>query len=220
MSNHVPEAERDANARALERYIESFTTSLSERGYCAPVVGQKRAMVACFARWMGRRRIAAYKIDEATVSAFLAHLSRRGSLIGNRRFTLMAFLDHLRDQAVTDRPKPVRDDSPPTLLLQNYQTYLRKEQGLTEETADNYLRFVSPLVRTCLLGSATGTVGGNGVAVVLAISVSARGDRRRPHSSRPLSAPMAQGNCASLPSTGRGGAASRCMCQNNRERPS
>src|ERR1035441_6063208 len=65
---------------------------------------------------------------------------------------------HLRDQAVTDRPKPVRDDSPPTLLLQNYQTYLRKEQGLTEETADNYLRFVSPLVRTCLLGSATGTV--------------------------------------------------------------
>jgi integrase/recombinase XerD len=85
-------------------------------------------------------------------------LNRRGSLIGNRRFTLMAFLDHLRDQAVTDRPKPVRDDSPPTLLLQHYETYLREEQGLTEETADNYLRFVSPLVRTCLLGSATGTV--------------------------------------------------------------
>ena len=158
MSNYVAEAERGVNARTLERYIESFTTSLSERGYCAAVVGQKRAMVACFARWMGRPRIAAYEIDEATVSAFLAHLSRRGSLIGNRRFTLMAFLDHLRDQAVTDRPKPVRDDSPPTLLLQNYQTYLRKEQGLTEETADNYLRFVSPLVRTCLLGSATGTV--------------------------------------------------------------
>ena len=92
MSNYVAEAERGVNARTLERYIESFTTSLSERGYCAPVVGQKRAMVACFARWMGRRRIAAYEIDEATVSAFLAHLSRRGSLIGNRRCTLMAFL--------------------------------------------------------------------------------------------------------------------------------
>jgi hypothetical protein len=92
MSNHVAEAERDANARILERYIESFSTSLSERGYCAPVVGQKRAMVACFARWMGRRRIAAYKIDEATVSAFLAHLSRRGSLIGNRRCTRSTLL--------------------------------------------------------------------------------------------------------------------------------
>src|ERR1019366_329176 len=77
MSNYVAEAERGVNARTLERYIESFTTSLSERGYCAPVVGQKRAMVACFARWMGRRRIAAYEIDEATVSAFLAHLSRQ-----------------------------------------------------------------------------------------------------------------------------------------------
>jgi len=155
MPNHVVAGECGANTSVLERCIESFTTSLSGLGYCAAVVRRKRAMIACFALWVERRRLDVAKIDEATVGAFLVHLGRRRIPIGNRRCTLMAFLEHLRGEATTVRPAPVPDDSQAALLLQRYETYLLEERGLDKETVRNYLRFASALLRDRIVGSAT-----------------------------------------------------------------
>ncbi|MGA8053445.1 MAG: tyrosine-type recombinase/integrase [Burkholderiales bacterium] len=146
----------DPRAHLVERCIEAYTTELSRLGYRPTVVRQKRAMVACFARWVERRRLDVARIDEAAVDAFLVHLGRRRVRIGNRRCTLLAFLGHLRGEATRARPEPEHDDSPAALLLQRYEIYLREERGLTKETVCNYRRLVSPLVFERFAGATTG----------------------------------------------------------------
>ena len=146
-----------ADEPALESHIETFTAALLGRGYCAGTVRLKCAMLARFALWIGKRRIAVRNFDEATIGVFLAHLRRRGVPIGNRRCTLLAFLEHLRQEGATRRPAPVHDQSESAQLLRRYQVYLREEQGLTAETADNYLRFASQLVRGHVPDSAAET---------------------------------------------------------------
>ena len=156
MPNHVRVAERESRGRAFERCVESFTTGLSRLGYRAAVVRLKRAMVACFVRWVVRRRLDVAQIDEAAIGAFLVHLGRHRVPIGNRRCTLMAFLEHLRGEAMTIRPEPVRDSSQAALLLQRYEAHLRDERGLMKETVCNYRRVVSAFVHEHFAGNATG----------------------------------------------------------------
>lgn len=153
MPNHFPAIDCASRARLLEQCIESFTTEVSRLGYCKAVVRQKRAMAECFARWMMRQRLDVATIDEAVIETFLVHLGCRRIPIGNRRCTLMAFLEHLRTEAATVRPEPVCDDSVVALLLQRYQTYLREERGLAKETIFNYRQLVTPLVRECFAGT-------------------------------------------------------------------
>jgi len=151
--------EYDAEERALERCADSFAITLLQRGYCAGTVRLKRAMIFRFALWIRKRRVIVREIDEADVCAFLAHLHRRAVPISNRRCTLMAFLEHLRREGATVRPERVHEEADEgQLLLRRYEVYLREEQGLTAETADNYLRFVRPLVRERFPGAGTGTV--------------------------------------------------------------
>jgi site-specific recombinase XerD len=156
----------------FERCIETFTADLLGLGYRPAVVRQKRAMVARFAYWVGRRRLDEAKIDEAMVEAFLAYLRRRRVPIGNRRCTLLAFLNHWRARATPVRPESGRDDSPAALLLQRYETYLREERGLTQDTVGNYRRFVSAFAVEHLARSATGKpVGGQDVRNYLLASI-------------------------------------------------
>jgi integrase/recombinase XerD len=158
MSDHAVAPGREAEERVLERLINSFAEALMRSGYCPAVIGQKRIMVAQFARWLGKRRVPLRRIGETTVNAFLAHWRRRGFQIGNRQYTLIVFLEHLRQVGVTVRPEPAREE-PDTaqLLLRSYEAYLREEQGLTVETADNYLRFVLPFVRERFLSASADT---------------------------------------------------------------
>jgi integrase/recombinase XerD len=156
MADHVQAAELGSGARVLEQCIESFSAGLSQLGYCAVVIRQKRSMVASFARWMGRRRLDIAEIDEAAVDAYLAHLRRRRVPIGNRSCTLTAFLEHLRGDGTTIRPEPVLDCSQVALLLRRYEAYLREDRGLAIETVRNYLQFVGGFVRESSAGAATG----------------------------------------------------------------
>jgi integrase/recombinase XerD len=153
MSDQVPATECEPRARVS---VESFLTKLSGLGYSTATMRQKRAMVAYFVHWVVRRRLDIAEIDERTVDAFQVHLGRRRIPMGNWRCTIMAFLEHLRDQALTARPEPVRDDSREAHLLQRYETYLREERGLARETVCNYLRFVSAFARKHFTKSATG----------------------------------------------------------------
>jgi len=141
----------DTEERALARYIDSFTATLLASRYSEAVIRQKCAMVARFVLWLGKhdkRPEALRVLDEATVRAFLAHLIRTGFQIDNFRCTLLAFLEHLRRAGVTVRPKPAPEVADSVqVLLRRYEAYLRDERGLTAETADNYLRFVHPLLR-------------------------------------------------------------------------
>ncbi len=156
MPDQLAPVDCDSRARLLVQCIESFTTELSRRGYCEAAVRQKRATTTSFARWMMRRRLDVVTIDEAVIEAFLVYLGRRRIPIVNRRCTLMTFLEHLRAEATTARPEAVRDDSLVALLLQRYETYLREQRGLAEETISNYRQFVIPLVRGRFAGAGGG----------------------------------------------------------------
>ena len=155
MSDHVQAAEQASRARILDRCVESFTTGLSRLGYCALVIRQKRAIVACFARWV-ERRLDVAEINETTVGVFLRHLGRCRVSVGNQRFTMMAFLEHLRCEAMTIRPELVGDSSDESLLLRRYEAYLREERGLEKETVCNYIRFVRAFVREHFATAAMG----------------------------------------------------------------
>ena len=153
MSKQAVIVQRDVEERALERCIHSYVDALTASGYRDLVIRQKRAIVTQFACWLSKRRVALCKIDESTVGAFLAHWSRSGFRVSNRRYTLVAFLEHLRQAGVTVRPAPERTRAAPDAaqkLLRHYEAYLREERGLTAETTANYLRFVQPLARDCL----------------------------------------------------------------------
>lgn len=158
MEDHFPANPSDSSDAVLDQCVESFTANLSKLGYTPAVVRQKRSMVSRFARWVGRRRLDAVRIDETTVSTFLVYLKRHKVPIGNWRCTLMDFVEHLRGEGTTVRPEPVRDDSPAALLLQRYACYLREERGLASETACNYQRFVNVFVRQHLAVTATGVL--------------------------------------------------------------
>lgn len=148
MSDQRVLVESDPDNRALARCMDAFSVVLSERGYSGAVIRQKGATVAQFAFWLGRRGAILREVDEADVEAFLAHVRRRVTPIGNRRCTLNAFLEHLRQDGATARPEPVDEEAGEgALLLRRYEVYLREEQGLTAETTDNYLRFVRPLAQ-------------------------------------------------------------------------
>jgi integrase/recombinase XerD len=163
MSDQAVAVDRGGGARAIKRCIDSYVETLIRSGYRELVIRQKRATVTQFACWLGKRRVQLCRIDEATVDAFLAHWSRRGFQVRNRRYTLLTFLGHLRQAGVTIRPEPAPSAAADAarLLLRPYETYLREEQGLTAETVANYLRFVQPLARDCLPvdGSDNATAG-------------------------------------------------------------
>jgi hypothetical protein len=126
MSHQAVTVQRGGEERAIERCIDSFVNALTASGYCDLVIQQKLAMVAQFVRWLSKRRVALGKVDEATVSAFLAHWSRRGFHVGNRRSTLAALLEHLRQPAATVRPEPMQEVlGSAQLLLRRYEAYLR-----------------------------------------------------------------------------------------------
>jgi len=157
MSDQVPATEYEGCAHVLDKCVESFLTKLSGLGYSTATMRQKRAMVEYFARWVVHRRLDIAKVDERVVDAFHVHLGRRRIRRGNWRCTTETFLEHLRGEAVTDRPEEtVRDDSREAHLLLRYETYLREERGLARETVCNYLRFVSGFARKHFTRSATG----------------------------------------------------------------
>jgi len=154
MSVHAVAVERDSEDRARERYIDSFAQVLTTSGYSAGMIQKKRAIISQFTLWLGKRRVALRNTDEASVSAFLAHERRRGSRLGNRRYTLVAFLEHLRQAGVAVRPMPVRvAPDAAQLLFRRYEAYLREEQALSDETTRYYLRLVHPFVRERLVSA-------------------------------------------------------------------
>ncbi|MBN1606180.1 MAG: tyrosine-type recombinase/integrase [Polyangiaceae bacterium] len=146
MSHLVLTAECDPRTGVLGPSITSFTRSLLALGYCRLAVRQKRAIVTAFARWAVHRRLVVARIDEATLEAYLLRCRRRGILIGNRRCTLTAFLEHLRAEGITVRPSLVRDHFPAGMLQERYATYLRVERGLGEETVSTYCQLVHEFV--------------------------------------------------------------------------
>lgn len=148
MSDFAPITEQGCSLGVFEPYLESFTTKLTGLGYCTAVVRQKRAAVSTFARWAVAEGYDIATIVDATLEAFLgASQASDASAKSSRRCTLMGFLEHLRAEGATLRPKPERDQTYAAVLQERYESYLLCERGLAAGTVANYRWYVGEFIR-------------------------------------------------------------------------
>jgi len=138
--------------RLLDDQIEPFLQQLQQAGYAQRTLRKKRTVVRAFARWAKTQRIGLDFVSESHISAFVARPPRRPE--PHVRFELAVmrlFLEYLRREA--GLPFPVRQspDSPVSGLLRRYESYLRKDRGLAENSVHVYV----PLVRDFLASQIT-----------------------------------------------------------------
>ncbi len=129
--------------RLLESHIEPFLRHLRDAGYAERTLRKKRTVARAFARWTRRKQIALTNLNDGHVAAFVARSPRRRK--AHVKFELAAMqlvFGYLRGHAGLQRPPSQDNASAADALLQNYNDYLRKDRGLTENSVLVYVPFV------------------------------------------------------------------------------
>lgn len=131
-----------AGLHVLGPHIDPFAAHLGVMGYAPLTLREKVRYVRQFSRWMELKRVRFKALDEALIDKALEHDARTG----DRRRTLLQFLEHLREKGVAS-PAATRGDGPPAARLeQRYAHYLDEERGLAEVTIVNYRSLLRPLL--------------------------------------------------------------------------
>src|SRR5713226_8451879 len=127
----------------FDGHIEPFLKHLRAAGYAERTLRKKRTVARAFARWAKRKQIPVNDLNDGHIAAFVARSPRRRK--AHVKFELAAmrlFLGYLRRHAGLQRPPSHDDVSAADALLQNYQDYLRKDRGLTENSVHVYVPFI------------------------------------------------------------------------------
>jgi site-specific recombinase XerD len=134
----------------LAAYHEGLWADLLGHGY-SPLSARNLVRVAAhLSRWLELKRVSPSDLTVARIDAFLRHRRSQGYTSWRSAKGLAPILNYLRGAgAIPPAPPPPSDDSPGTLLLGEYRTYLLQERRLQSSTAANYLhevrRFVEAL---------------------------------------------------------------------------
>ncbi|MGA2725568.1 MAG: tyrosine-type recombinase/integrase [Bryobacteraceae bacterium] len=140
----------------LDDHIEPFLKHLRAAGYAERTLRKKRTVARAFARWAKRKQIPGNDLNDAHIAAFVARSPRRRK--AHVKFELAAirlFFEYLRGYVGLQRPPLQNGVSAADALLQNYQDYLRKDRGLTENSVHVYV----PFIRDFLAAQTTQTGG-------------------------------------------------------------
>jgi len=122
-------------------YLNAYTKLIKERGYSPVSVQTQVQLIRRFSQWLRRGHAAIRALDESVVERFLRRFQSADSARRGDAATLYRYLQVLRDQGATRRPKkPVL--SPRQRLTTNYGRYLLEERGLTQATVVNYVPFI------------------------------------------------------------------------------
>ena len=123
---------------SLGGQADAFAVHLGALGYAPLTIKGKLCFVRQLTRWMEAERLPAEDLVETLIDQSLG--LRRCT--GDRRRTLLQFLDHLREEGVAPPREVPVDGSPVVKLEQRYARYLREERGLVDVTVVNYGGFV------------------------------------------------------------------------------
>jgi len=140
---------RSSGLGPLGDHAARFGQSLSDRNYAKDTIARYLRCLALLAQAMEREGVALEDLYEAQAVALVGENIRRGRSATSRAFVVGRFARFLADQSLGKPP------APPTLkefaraeLKRNYETYLRRQRGLSERTifhcwrfADRFLEF-------------------------------------------------------------------------------
>ena len=132
---------------ALQDHIEPFLDCLRVAGYAERTLRKKRFVLQALARWTKRKPMTADSSHDDLMRAFLGRLPQKRKVrLQFERGVLQLFFEHLRSVApVANGPVP-EDLSEADRLLRAYESYLRKDRGLTENSVHVYLPFIRVLL--------------------------------------------------------------------------
>lgn len=145
LKNHVVAARLKESV--LGPQLDTFVSVNSDLGYSPRTIRAQLQLLANFIGWIQENDVVISNIDKNITNRFLTESSRKKTIRRGDKNTLRRFLDHLRTEGLIAHPTPTLDDSPLTSLENRYKDYLRKERGLSKDTATRYW----PILRRFLL---------------------------------------------------------------------
>ena len=129
-------------AGLLGPHMDSFVATRCRLGYARSTVRVQLQLLSDLERWLDRNSLTLVDLHEPVVHRFLEELRSKGRLWKIDAPTLRHFLEHLREKDAIASPAPAVDESPLAALRQRYETYLKKERGLSPVTVVGYWRHI------------------------------------------------------------------------------
>jgi len=129
--------------RLLDDQIEPFLNQLEDAGYAQRTLRKKRTVARAFARWAKENRIAARDLDASHITAFVGRSPRRRKARVKFELAVMRlFFGYLCRGAGLPSTGQEEPDSAAGGLLRQYESYLRKDRGLAENSVHVYVPFI------------------------------------------------------------------------------
>jgi site-specific recombinase XerD len=139
----------------LDSQIEPFLKHLHAAGYSQCTLRKKRTVTRAFARWTRRKQITLNDLNDGHIAAFVSRSPQNRKAHVKAELAVMRLLfEYLRGYAGLQQAPSQDCVSAADTLLQNYEDYLRKDRGLTE----NSLLVYAPFIRA-FLASQTAQTG-------------------------------------------------------------
>jgi site-specific recombinase XerD len=127
----------------LGPYIAAYADQLLSQGYTRHSSCVRIRLVGGFSRWLNKKNIAANEVVTQHTSDYLRYRRRYGYRSGlGDVAALVRLLELLREQGVIIRPDLQTPVTPSERLVEEYDSYLRKERVLSLATRINYRSFV------------------------------------------------------------------------------
>jgi site-specific recombinase XerD len=123
-------------------HLDSFVAMRCQLGYARSTVREQSRLLDNLERWLDRNSLALVDVHEPVVRRFLAERRSKGCRRRIDAPALQHLLEHLREKGAISSPAPAVDESPLATLRQRYETYLKKERGLSPVTVVGYWRFI------------------------------------------------------------------------------
>lgn len=137
----------------LEPVLPAFAEELARLGFTRTSAEQHVCFLADLDRWMAASNLDVGDLSREVVDAFLAHRCEAGYALYSSRRAIAPLLEFMSGQGLlrVEDPAPL---GPVERLLTDYDSYLRAERGLANETVDCYLRCVRRFVEARVRGGA------------------------------------------------------------------
>jgi integrase/recombinase XerD len=122
--------------------VDAFVLALSEDGYAASTLKEKRHLLVDLSKWLEAHRLDVGQLDQQTVERFLRNRARRGRRPRSNVSTLRTLLSHLDGHGVEPRLGRPSGDPAGSAIENDFAEYLTQQRALAPVTRDGYVALV------------------------------------------------------------------------------